>query len=83
MTQGELLRRVGDLLYGKGSWSNRMATDLTVNRRTIQRWLDHTEIMPMGVWLDLDQILKTRIAESTAARGEIAPFSQRSPRKTA
>jgi hypothetical protein len=83
MTQGELLRHVGDLLYGKGSWSSRMAGDLDVNRRTIQRWLDATEIMPIGVWLDLDRLLGERIAAATTARSEIAPFSHRGAPRSA
>jgi len=77
MTQGELLRQVGDLLYGEGQWNSRMADDIDVNRRTIQRWLDMTEIMPMGVWEELDQKLDQRITQSIRARAHIVPFSKR------
>lgn len=75
MIQGELLRFVGGTLYGENApWGARMADDLRVNRRTIQRWIDGTEIMPTGVWLELDMMLLARLPDIERARDLIIPF---------
>lgn len=75
MTQGELLRFIGNTLYGANApWGNRMANDLDVNRRTIQRWLDGTEITPRGIWDELYGKLSSRETQAAAALGMINKF---------
>ena len=59
----QLLAWAGRLLYGEINWRVPLADMLQVNRRSMQRWLNGTNGIPIGVWLMLRGHMAARIAE--------------------
>lgn len=57
-----LLQRCGEALYGP-RWQSDIARDLHVTDRTVRRWLDGSNDVPDGVYLDLQRLLTERAAE--------------------
>ncbi|MCW5746042.1 MAG: hypothetical protein KIT36_07580 [Alphaproteobacteria bacterium] len=64
MDQGDVLRRVGEALFGE-RWLGELAQALEINERTIRRWAAGGFHVPSGVWRqisDLDQV-RRRLAD--------------------
>lgn len=53
MRSSELLRMVGEALYGELFWRARMADGLRVDRRTIKQWETGRRTMPPAMWAAL------------------------------
>jgi hypothetical protein len=57
LMSSELLKRVGEFIYGD-QWQAPLARDLTVNERSMRRWVAGTDEIPRGVWRDLGSRLE-------------------------
>lgn len=57
-----LLKRCGEALYGP-RWQSEVARDLDVSDRTVRRWVDGSQDVPDGVYLELHRLLTERAAE--------------------
>jgi hypothetical protein len=53
----ELLRRVGEFMYGE-QWQAPLSRDLGVGERSMRRWMAGTDQIPSGVWRDLGSRLE-------------------------
>lgn len=58
-----LLAWAGRILYGEEHWRVSLADMLQVNRRSMQRWLNGTQPVPIGVWLMLQGYMAARVAD--------------------
>lgn len=67
MTTPEMIASIGRALLGR-SWQTELAENLSLNRRTMQRWLNGEDKPRPGVWRDLDNLLAERIAELQQVR---------------
>lgn len=67
MTTPEMIASIGRALLGR-SWQTELAESLSLNRRTMQRWLTGKDKPRPGVWRDLDDLLVKRIAELQLVR---------------
>lgn len=56
---GEAIAAAGRALYGD-NWKNRLAADLGVRERALQRWLPGHIAVPDGVWAELLALLEPR-----------------------
>ena len=61
MTSADLIRTLGETLYGEG-WRARLCLAIGVNDRQMRRWLSGAHEPPQGVWDDLVDLCLTRIA---------------------
>lgn len=68
----DLLRRVGETLYGGEAWTARLAVLFGVNRRTMQRWLSGKNPIPPEVAQRSVQLLDYRISKQSAERLALA-----------
>lgn len=59
MTDSDLLRRIGEALYGS-RWQSELARAIAVSDRELRRWLAGTVPMPGGVWTDLESLVGIR-----------------------
>lgn len=66
----ELLRRVGEALYGS-RWQSDLAHNLNVADRTVRRWVSGEYPIPDGVVLGLRALLILREIETKALIDEI------------
>jgi hypothetical protein len=57
-----LLKRCGEALYGS-RWQSEIARDLRVSDRTVRRWVDGSNDVPDGVYLELLSLCSERAAE--------------------
>jgi hypothetical protein len=64
----ELLRRVGEALYGD-YWQSILARNLGISRRTMQRWAAGLNPVTPSIWSGLDELLARRTAPITELRG--------------
>ncbi|WP_447506998.1 hypothetical protein [Acinetobacter oleivorans] len=64
LNDSNLLGTIGRAYFGN-SWKKSMAIALNVDERRITHWLQSTRPVPTGVWADLIQIGKERLAEIT------------------
>jgi hypothetical protein len=55
----DLLSRVGLALWG-AHWQSPLARVLSVNDRTVRRWVSGESPVPSGIWGDLDGIIRER-----------------------
>ena len=55
----ELLRRVGEKLYGQ-HWQTDLANAISVSDRSLRRWLSGQDDIPEGVWRDVRLLVGTR-----------------------
>jgi hypothetical protein len=58
----QLLRRIGHACFGH-SWSDDMARELNVNRRTVQRWAAGQNDIDPRIWPLLGKIMRSRRIE--------------------
>jgi hypothetical protein len=54
-----LLRSIGEKLFGS-QWQSELSGNLSVNERSLRRWLSGQDEIPSGVWGDLRRIIETR-----------------------
>lgn len=66
----DLLRRVGEALYGP-RWQTDLAQALAVNDRTVRRWVSGDD-PPQGVYDDLARIMSDRAGLLNALVAECA-----------
>jgi hypothetical protein len=57
MNQAQLLRAVGECLYGP-RWQTDIAATLDVSDRTVRRWASGDFPMPTTIWADIARLLK-------------------------
>jgi hypothetical protein len=57
--KASLLRTVGEKLFGE-HWQTNLSNALSVNERSLRRWLADQDEIPPGVWSDLLRIIETR-----------------------
>lgn len=67
---GRILEAVGMAFYGD-NWKNRLADDLDIRERALQRWLPGHAPIPEGVWRDLLQLIDERQASLSDVRAMI------------
>jgi predicted transcriptional regulator len=67
---GVLLREVAESLFGAES-AAAVAAPLGVNRRTVQRWLNGQNEVPLEVWRELAEMLALRASEVAELRREV------------
>ena len=65
-----VLEAVGMAFYGE-NWKNRLADDLNIRERALQRWLPGHAPIPEGVWHDLLNLIDARESSLTRVRGLI------------
>jgi hypothetical protein len=54
-----LLRSIGEKLFGE-HWQSDLSGALSVNERSLRRWLSDQDQIPSGVWSDLLRLVETR-----------------------
>jgi hypothetical protein len=54
-----LLRSIGEKLFGQ-QWQSELSGVLSVNERSLRRWLSDQDQIPPGVWADLTRIIEAR-----------------------
>ena len=64
---GHVLEAVGMAFYGE-NWKNRLADDLNIRERALQRWLPGHAPIPEGVWRDLLNLVDKRVADLARVR---------------
>lgn len=69
MTPTDLLHRVGAALYGP-RWQSELARALLVSDRTVRRWAAG-EAPPEGVWAELAELIRARLAQLQRAAEEL------------
>lgn len=70
MNQRELLIYIGETLFGT-PWHARLANALSINRRTLQRWINSDDPAPRHVWDELDGMLLRHISAAEHAHRQI------------
>lgn len=75
MSEVDLLRRIGESLYGE-HWQSPLARDLAVAVRTVQRWAAGSRAIPSSLWPQADRLL----AALACAIDELRQMLSRSPR---
>lgn len=60
MTNGELLRKVGEALFGTATWRAQMARKMGVNRKLIKDWETGRWPISETTWLLLALEVRTR-----------------------
>jgi plasmid maintenance system antidote protein VapI len=70
LTSPELLRSVAEGLFDRGS-SQALAAALGINRRTVLRWLNGQNAVPLEVWRELAGMLGLRASEVSELRREV------------
>lgn len=71
----DLLRRVGEALYG-AHWVAALARDLGVQHRTVERWRVGDARITPRIAPDLLTLLETRAAAQAALVAELAPLAR-------
>jgi hypothetical protein len=59
MKQHELLRHVGERLFG-GQWQGQICAIIGVSDRSLRRWLGGVEPIPSGVWSDILKVIQSQ-----------------------
>jgi hypothetical protein len=59
MKQHELLRHVGERLFG-GQWQGQVCAIIGVSDRSLRRWLSGAEPIPSGVWSDILRVIQSQ-----------------------
>jgi hypothetical protein len=57
--EAALLRSIGEKLFGS-LWQSALSENLSVNERSLRRWLSGQDEIPSGVWADLRRIIESR-----------------------
>lgn len=70
----DLLRRVGEALYGP-RWQTPLAADLGVAERTVRFWLSARQRPRPGVWADLARLMAGRQRRLDALAAEVAALA--------
>lgn len=76
MTSAELIRAVGEALWGALPWRAEIAATLSVGDRPLRRWAAGETEPPTGVWPELLEVVDARLAELSRVRGELARRTQ-------
>jgi hypothetical protein len=71
MTSAELMRAIGEALFGSQHWQSGLSDALRVNTRTVRRWVAGEEEPRAGVWADLHTIAVKRAADLGALLPEL------------
>lgn len=71
MDHSKLFRRIGPLIWGDRGWQTAMAADLSLNPRSIRRWISGAAMPPAGVWHLLLQVVQQRQRELADAAADI------------
>jgi hypothetical protein len=66
MTSPELLRAIGEALFGSRNESAELARLLGVGERSVRRWKSGNEEPPPGVWAELHTIASRRATDLRA-----------------
>jgi hypothetical protein len=62
LSDANVLKWAGRLLFGEEHWRAGLEKLLQVNRRTLQRWLNGQNEIPDGVWLMLRGFMAAKIS---------------------
>lgn len=64
----EQLKQAGELLYGN-QWQSDLARAINVDSRRIRQWLSGQRPIPVGLWLEIIELLKNN-SRDTASYAE-------------
>ena len=70
-TDIELLIEAGQALYGE-RWQTDLANDLQVADRTVRRWVSGVSPIPLTLWAEVSEILRSHADSIGAVRRKIA-----------
>jgi hypothetical protein len=59
----EQLRQAGELLYGN-QWQSDLARAIDVDSRRIRQWLSSQRPIPVGLWLEIIELLKKNSSDT-------------------
>jgi hypothetical protein len=71
MSEIDMLRRIGEALYGE-HWQSPLARDLAVAVRTVQRWAAGSRAIPASLWPQAECLLAARAREIAEIRRLLA-----------
>jgi hypothetical protein len=66
----QLLREAGESLFGP-RWQTELGLELNVTNRTVRRWLSGESEPLDGTWVDLEQLIDSRIEQQERVREAI------------
>jgi hypothetical protein len=72
MTSAELIRAVGEALWGEHHWRAEMSRALGVRDRPLRRWAAGEVEPPSGIWRELLKAVDARRAQLEHVRDELA-----------
>lgn len=61
----EQLKQAGELLYGN-QWQSDLARAINVDSRRIRQWLSGQRPIPVGLWLEIIELLKNNSRDTAS-----------------
>jgi hypothetical protein len=71
MTSAELIRAIGEALWGASRWRSEMSRALGVGDRILRRWAAGEVEPPPGIWRELLEAIDARRAQLAHVRDEL------------